>query len=205
MRPDFVYFDLGNVLLFFDHHLAMRKMAKVAGVSASDMHSIVMDSELQIEYETGLISGRHFADRIAQAVGKPLNADEILQAAADMFVPNPHILPALERIRNLGIPMGLLSNTCEAHWNWILELRYQQVVGWFSPHILSFEVKSMKPDVKIYQEAQRLAGHSPERIYFTDDREDNVAAARQQGWQAEIFVNADRLNNTIDTWAITND
>lgn len=33
MRPRFFYFDLGNVLLYFDHSLAMRKMAKIAGVS----------------------------------------------------------------------------------------------------------------------------------------------------------------------------
>jgi glucose-1-phosphatase len=199
-RPDFFYFDLGNVLLYFDHRLAMRKMAQVAGVTADQMHSIVMDSDLQIEYETGHISGVAFIARISDAIGRELDAGDMLQAAADMFVPNNHILPALHRVKEMGIPIGLLSNTCEAHWNWIQELAYPQVVGWFDPVILSYEVKSMKPDGHIYREAQRLCGHEPSKIFFTDDREDNVAAAVQAGWQAEVFVNADRLMKTIDRW-----
>ena len=200
MRPDFVYFDLGNVLLFFDHNLAMRKMARIAGVSAAQMHSIVMESKLQIEYETGLISGTQFVDRIADSIGRKLDTSEMLHAAADMFVPNQHILQALHAVRELGIPMGLLSNTCEAHWKWIVELGYPQVVGWFSPIILSYEVKSMKPQSLIYEEAERISGYKSHQIFFTDDRHDNVEAAAKAGWTAEVFVNADRLMMTIESW-----
>ena len=199
-RPQFVYFDLGNVLLYFDHNLAMRKMAKVAGVATDQMRSIVLDTTLQNEYETGLISGSQFVARIADFIGKELDTAEMLQAAADMFVPNPHIIPVLEEIRNLGIPMGLLSNTCEAHWNWIAELGYPQVQGWFVPIILSYEVKSMKPDARIYSEAQRQSGRESSGIFFTDDRVENVEAASKAGWNAEVFVNADRLMRTVTRW-----
>jgi glucose-1-phosphatase len=201
MRPDFFYFDLGNVLLYFDHHLSMRKMAQVAGITPGQMHAIVMETPLQIEYETGRISSVTFVQRISDAIGRDLDISDILHAAADMFVPNSQILPVLERVKQLGIPMGLLSNTCEAHWNWIQELAYPQVMGWFGPVILSYEVHCMKPDSHIYAEAQRLCGASADKIFFTDDRADNVAAAVAAGWQAEVFVNADRLMKTIDSWS----
>ncbi len=200
MRPDFVYFDLGNVLLYFDHRLAARKMAKVAGVTAEQMHAIVFEAKLQIEYETGLISGVQYVSRIADSIGRELDVADMLQAAADIFIPNPHILSILEEIRDLGIPMGLLSNTCEAHWSWITETGYPQVDGWFSPIVLSYEVKSMKPDSHIYNEAQRLAGPEASRIFFTDDRLENVEAARRAGWMAEIFTNADRLRELVANW-----
>ncbi len=200
MRPDFVYFDLGNVLLYFDHSLAMRKMAKIAGISTEQMHSIVFEGTLQVEYETGLISGTQFVSRISDSIGRDLDVADMLQAAADMFIPNSHMLSILGQIRDLGIPMGLLSNTCEAHWNWITELEYPQVKGWFSPIILSYKVKSMKPDAHIYSEAQRLAGHHASRIFFTDDRLDNIEAAKKAGWTAEVFVNADRLQKTVTSW-----
>ncbi len=200
MRPDFVYFDLGNVLLYFDHGLSMRKMAKVAGIGADQMSSIVLDGTLQVEYETGGINGAQFVSRISDAIGRELDVSDMLQAAADMFIPNPHILPVLEKIRDLGIPMGLLSNTCEAHWNWIGERGYPQVSGWFTPVILSYEVKSMKPDAHIYREAERHSGHHASRIFFTDDRAENVVAAKNAGWMAEVFVNADRLMETVDRW-----
>lgn len=201
MRPSFVYFDLGNVLLYFDHNLAMRKMARIAGVSVEQMRALVLDGTLQTEYETGLISSVQFVSRISDAIGRELDVGDMLQAAADMFIPNTHMLPVLERVRELGIPMGLLSNTCEAHWNWIGELSYPQVQGWFSPVILSYEVKSMKPDVHIYTEAQRHAGHDASGIFFTDDRVENVEAARKAGWTAEVFVNADRLMETVARWS----
>lgn len=200
MRPDFVYFDLGNVLLYFDHSLALRNMARIAGISTEQMRSIVFDGMLQKEYESGWINGDQFVSRISGTIGRDLNAADMLQAAADMFIPNAHIMPVLEEIRELGIPMGLLSNTCEAHWNWISELAYPQVLGWFTPVILSYEVKSMKPDAHIYQEAQRSSGHEAPGIFFTDDRAENVEAAKKAGWMAEIFVNADRLMQTVERW-----
>jgi glucose-1-phosphatase len=201
-RPGFVYFDLGNVLLFFDHNLAFRKMAKIAGISTEQMRSIVMESQLQIEYETGHINSLQFVSRIADSIGRELDTADMLHAAADMFIPNPHILPTLTHLQDKGIPMGLLSNTCEAHWKWIMEIGYPQVAGWFAPVILSYEVKSMKPDAHIYREAERQCGFSPSQIFFTDDRAENVEAAQNAGWSAELFVNADRLMKTIQGWGI---
>jgi putative hydrolase of the HAD superfamily len=201
MKPKFFYFDLGNVLLFFDHDLAFRRMAKSADVSSKQMRQAVMDTELQIHYETGHISGVEFIDRIGEHLGRTLDHSSMLQAAADMFIANTHILPVLERVRSMKIPMGLLSNTCEAHWNWILEMRYPQVIDWFSPVILSYEAKSMKPDHGIYQIAEQQSGYSPNELFFTDDREDNIAAACARGWQAEVFINPDRLMKTINSWA----
>jgi len=101
MRPDFVYFDLGNVLLYFDHSLAMRKLAKIAGITPEQMRSIVLDGSLQVEYETGWISGVQFVSRISDTIGRELDVSDMLHAAADMFIRNPHILPVLERIRDM--------------------------------------------------------------------------------------------------------
>ena len=199
-RPEFFYFDLGNVLLYFDHDLAFRSMARIAGVTPQRMRQVVMDTDLQIQYETGLISGDQFIDAIAQSLGRSVDTREMLRAAADMFIPNHQVLPVLERVAGLGIPIGLLSNTCEAHWQWILEQQYPQVAGRFEPVILSFEVQSMKPDPLIYQVATEKAGCDPAGIFFTDDRLDNVEAARRAGWQAEPFTSADRLLDTIRGW-----
>jgi len=201
-RPDFMYFDLGNVLLFFDHGLAMRSMAKIAGVDPARMRSLIMDSDLQIEYETGLISGEEFIERIAAGLGKSLDTREMLQAAADMFIPNLQILPVIEHVKQAGVPIGLLSNTCQAHWEWILEQRYVSVVDHFGPIVLSYEAKSMKPDSQIYRVAEQHAGCAPEKIFFVDDRHDNVEGARRAGWLAEPFTSADRLMDQIQHWKL---
>jgi putative hydrolase of the HAD superfamily len=199
-RPEFVYFDLGNVLLYFDHGLAFRSMAKIAKVEPHRMREVIMDTNLQIEYETGWISGEEFIDRIAAALDRSLDSREMLQAAADMFVPNANILPVLDHVRSLGIPAGILSNTCEAHWNWILHMKYPQVVDWFAPVILSYEVQSMKPDVPIYRIATERAGRTPQAIFFTDDRPENIQAAQRYGWNAALFTSSDRLMDLVRNW-----
>ena len=199
-RPDFVYFDLGNVLLFFDHGIAARSMAKVIGVDPEVIKRTVFDSELQIAYERGERTTSQFVSILSDQFGKKLSVDELKEAAADIFVPNMNILPVLERLRSMKIPLGLLSNTCEAHWEWILRMRYPQVLGWFDPIILSYEVQRMKPEPEIYKIPAEQCNVPAEKIFFTDDRLENIEGALRAGWQASLFTSADRLFDTIHRW-----
>ncbi|MFM8572896.1 MAG: HAD family hydrolase [Pirellula sp.] len=199
-RPEFVYFDLGNVLLYFDHGIAARSMARLIGVEPADIKRLVFDSDFQLAYERGELTSREFADILSEKFKKDLPFEELMVAAADIFVPNMNILPVLEKIRRLKIPMGLLSNTCEAHWNWIVKMGYPQLQGWFDPLVLSFEVRSMKPEPEIYRLCGEIAEIHPEAIYFTDDRPANVQGSIQAGWNADVVTSADRLMDTVDTW-----
>ena len=49
----FIYFDMGNVLLLFDHALGCRHMAEVAGVPAEDVRRVLFDTGLELRYEAG--------------------------------------------------------------------------------------------------------------------------------------------------------
>jgi FMN phosphatase YigB (HAD superfamily) len=199
-RPEFVYFDLGNVLLYFDHGIAARSISKLFGVQPEDIKTLVFDSDFQLAYERGELTSKEFAGILSEKFKKQVPFDDLMVAAADIFVPNMNILPVLERIRSLRIPMGLLSNTCDAHWSWIVKMGYPQLQGWFDPIVLSFEVKSMKPEPEIYHLCAELAEIHPESIFFTDDRPENVQGAIQAGWNASVFTSADRLMDIVDTW-----
>lgn len=199
-RPEFVYFDLGNVLLFFDHGIAARSMARLIGVEPQDIKRLVFDSDFQLAYERGELSSRDFAAILSEKFQKELPFEELMVASADIFVPNMNILPVLEKIRSLKIPMGLLSNTCDAHWNWIVQMKYPQLQGWFDPIVLSFEVRSMKPEPEIYRLCSEIAEIHPESIFFTDDRPENVQGAIEAGWNGHVFTSADRLMEIVEAW-----
>ncbi|MEI6527203.1 MAG: HAD family phosphatase [Planctomycetota bacterium] len=199
-RPEFVYFDLGNVLLYFDHGIAARAMAKLIGVYPEEIKRLVFDSDFQLAYERGELTSHEFAAILTEKFQKDLPFEDLMVAAADIFVPNMNILPILEKIQRLGIPMGLLSNTCDAHWSWILRMGYPQLQGWFNPVVLSFEVRSMKPEPEIYRVSTELARTKPESIFFTDDRLENIQGAQQAGWNAVQFTSADRLMDVIESW-----
>ncbi len=113
-----------------------------------------------------------------------------------------HILPVLQRVHDMGLPMGLLSNTCEAHWQWIMRVGYPQVRDWFGPVILSYEAKSMKPDSRIY-EVQNKRLDIADLVCFSPMTDTTTfIPPRKRGWQTEVFVNADRLMRIIDAWEI---
>ena len=57
----------------------------------------------------------------------------------------------------------------------------------FDLYALSFEIGAMKPDARIYAAAAEMAGVPPEKIFFIDDREENVEGARAAGWQVELM------------------
>ena len=201
MSQRFVYFDLGNVLVNFDHQIAVDQLAQLAGRPAELVRQVVFDSELQNRYETGLVSGCEFAAEVNVEFESAIPAVDILKAISDIFHPNLPILAAIDWVKRAGIPMGILSNTCEAHWRWIEYQRWPVMGPWWSQIVLSYEEQSMKPDSKIYEVCEQRAGSRGRDIFFTDDRADNIAAAQQRGWCTYQFESAETLIERLQDWA----
>ena len=203
MRDRFAYFDLGNVLVHFDHQIAVDQLAAISDRPAEKIRSIVFEADLQERYETGLITGAEYASQMNAALQTQMTTDEILEAISAIFQPNPSILDALSRLKEAEVAMGVLSNTCEAHWNWILQRGWPMPGNWFDFHVLSYEVQSMKPDARIYEHCEKQAQCAAEKIFFTDDRADNIAAAQTRGWCTHQYTNTDALLRAIDQWLDT--
>jgi HAD superfamily hydrolase (TIGR01509 family) len=53
---------------------------------------------------------------------------------------------------------------------------------------LSYEVHAVKPERAIYEAAARLAGYEPNEIFFVDDRPENVAGAREAGFESVLYT-----------------
>ncbi len=190
--PDFFYFDMGNVLLSFDYDVAARKMADVCGVSADDCRAVAYGEELLIELESGKISLADFHARFSEVTGSDSNIDVLLAAHSDMFdlmAPTARVLTQLKAVRRRT---GLLSNTSQDHFEHCRR-RFGTVRELFDVYVLSYEVGAMKPDRKIYDVAIERAGVPAEKIFFVDDREENVAAAKDAGIDAVRFTTANQL------------
>ena len=184
---EFVFFDLGNVLLSFDPDVACKNVSRRFGVSIEAARRAIYDSDLQNQFERGQLTGESFAEGVRAALARSRDqvpTSELLDAVSDMFLPVDSMPEALQAVRGAGLPVGLLSNTCHAHWDWIRRQRYPATEFRFDVTILSYEVGAMKPDVAIYQAAEEACGVPLERILFLDDRAENVAGATQRNWRA---------------------
>jgi epoxide hydrolase-like predicted phosphatase len=184
---EFVYFDLGNVLLSFDPAAACANLSKNFDITIHQARAAVYESRLQDRFEHGEVTGQQFADAIRQQLGRAESAmptELVLDAVSDMFTPIDSMRDVMQRVRESGCRVGLLSNTCHAHWDWIGRQKYAVMDFVFEATILSFEVGSMKPDHRIYEAAEQAAQVPPKRILFLDDKDENVAAAIDRGWNA---------------------
>ncbi|NBD30962.1 MAG: HAD-IA family hydrolase [Alphaproteobacteria bacterium] len=188
MRIEAVIFDIGNVLIewqperFYDRVIGPER--RRAFFDAIDLHG--MNDRVD--------RGENFTAVIAEvAAANPDWADEVrmwhdrwIEMAAPAIDASVNILRALRRA---GIPVFALSNfgieTFEIgreHYPFLEE---------FDRQFISGHMGVIKPEPQIYQMVEDASGLPPERLLFTDDRADNIAAARARGWQVHLFDGPD--------------
>lgn len=189
----FFYFDLGNVLTLFDHDLECRQIGRVSGVPAELVREIVFVGGLHDRYERGDLDTAAFHAEFCRLAGVRPAIEEFRRAAGEIFELHVPGVAVLSRLAESGLRVGALSNTCEAHWEHVTSGRFAIFPEIFEVEALSFRLKSMKPERQIYLKAAELAGVSPSKIFFVDDRQENVEGARLAGYDAVLFTTADRL------------
>ena len=192
-RPEFVFLDLGNVLFAFDRDRAFRQMAAVSGATTAAVEDAVIDGGLQADLEAGRIDWPAFHAEFGRRTGTESDPGALARAASDMFALKADMIPILAGLERIGCPYGILSNTCAIHWEHLLASRCALLTGAVSRIVLSHEVGAAKPDRRIFDAATAAAGVAPERIFFTDDLPEHVAAGRAAGWDAELFSSASAL------------
>lgn len=200
MQGKFVYFDLGNVLVHFDHNIAVQSVAQLVGREASVVKQALFTSGLQDQLETGLIDSGEFIESVVHELECQLDREQLLEAISAIFHPNDSIIVLLDQLKRAGVPMAVLSNTCEPHWQWLLRQNWPVVHGWFDFYVLSFEARSMKPDEGIYKVSEQRSGRRPDQLFFTDDRADNIAAAQARGWKTHHFQSVPALTAELSEW-----
>jgi putative hydrolase of the HAD superfamily len=189
----FFYFDLGNVLLYFDHEIGCRQMAEVAGLTTQDVLRVLLEGGLLWRYEDGRLSREQFYNAFSRETGTSADIERLENAASNIFRLNTSMLPVVTRLKDAGFRTGVLSNTCESHWQFILAHFKALFPGAFDVLALSFRLGAAKPDERIYLRAAELAGVAPRDIFYCDDIAANVAAARRVGFDAVQYTDTAAL------------
>lgn len=186
-----IIFDLGNVLLPFDHGRMVSQLAALVGADPKAVHDDWFgDATRFAEYENGAFDGpalhRMFAERYGEA---PFEA--FAAAASDIFTPDDAMERLVRDLKAAGYRLVLLSNTSDLHIDFIRS-RYA-ILEPFDELVLSYEQKLSKPDAAIYRVAVERAGCEASECVFVDDRPENVAGAEAAGIVSHRFTNRETL------------
>jgi FMN phosphatase YigB (HAD superfamily) len=182
-----IVLDAGHVLVDYDFNLALAEISQKPGATAGRQPAIDLGSTFH-PLETGAKTLEGICSELNRATGLELDTDAWRKLCCSFFVGEVpgmrHVLTGLKS----GFTLIALSNTMQVHWEFVLETYpiFQLLDGW----VVSYEEGVLKPDTAIYRAvSDRFCGGRPP-IFFTDDVPQYVEAARNLGWDAEVFSDA---------------
>jgi 5-amino-6-(5-phospho-D-ribitylamino)uracil phosphatase len=142
------------------------------------------------DFESGRIDGKQLAGFISREAGKSLSEEECCQAFLGFFSGMDQTvldrnLAAVRRLRSEGYALALLSNTNPFVASWFRSDRFDghghPLTDYLGHFYLSFEMKVMKPDEKIFRMMLESESVRPEQVLYVDDGASNIATARRLG------------------------
>ncbi|MBV8842022.1 MAG: HAD family phosphatase [Bryobacterales bacterium] len=185
--PKAVVFDFGGVLCFHPPDAKFDPIAKIFGLPVSEL--IPLFWEKRAEYDAARLDAWTYWSDIARASGKELN-DSMLRELIRHEVAlwnnyDDRVLGWAAHLRASGFRTGILSNLPPA-----LGAELRATPGFldtFDHVTFSYELKSVKPEPAIYENAIGGLAVAPGEALFLDDRPENVEGARAVGMMAELF------------------
>jgi len=191
-----IIFDFGNVLATFDNMKFIRRLAVDSGRPTDVIRETIYGSGLAREFESGRIDGIGFYHTIKDRCGIRMDFSEFSEHFNDIFTPVVGMDSLLHELKKDGHRLHLLSNTNEVHYH-----RYIKSfpgIDLMDNHFLSYQMGTMKPDPRIFQEAIGRIGCDPRDCIFIDDMEKNIETARSLGIIAIMFKDIQDVRYRLD-------
>jgi 2-haloacid dehalogenase len=195
-----IVFDVGKVLIHYDPHLAYLELIQDEAERTAFLRD-VCSHDWNVEQDRG----RSWAEAEAEAIARHPDKAELIRAFRGnwrLMVPHAYedSVAILRALIARGFDVTLLTNfsadtfrEAQTIFPFLAESRGVTVSG---------EVRLLKPDPRIYESHARTFGLKPDSILFFDDSPANVEGAREAGWNAELFISAERVRDDLDRYGV---
>lgn len=186
-----VTFDWAGVIL--KHHRSWAESCVSAGIEVRAGHDrpelIAQRRGLNLLFQCGKITPVEFYPRMAGATGGLYTAAEVRRIHDAWLTEEYPGVDALVRrlVAVEHVETALLSNTNECHW---ARMRDFPTAGLLKHRHASHLLGHAKPGLEVFKVFERAVGCSGAEILFFDDVMDNVSAAVELGWRAELIDHA---------------
>lgn len=192
-----IIFDLGNVLVDFDHGKAAERIARYCDMHPRQIYDLFFDSEITGLFEEGKVSSGEFFSRIKQMLALDLDYGGFLPIWNEIFF----ISDKNRQVFNLACAlkkrykMAVLSNINALHMDYLKN--HFGVFDCFDYVIASYEAGCRKPHPAIYQRAIRLLNTTAPRIFYTDDRPELISGGKESGIKGFVFKDINQLKSDL--------
>ncbi|MEM0977360.1 MAG: HAD family phosphatase [Pseudomonadota bacterium] len=184
MTIEAVIFDIGNVLIEWnpERHYDKRigRERREALFNDMDLHAMNDAIDRGAAWKETVYATAEASPEWAPEIR--MWHDEWIFMAAPAISHSVHLMRAL---RMKGIPVYALSNFGIESFAYA-ETQYEFLTE-FDLRYISGHMGVAKPDTEIYQMLEEDCGFSGRSLLFTDDRAENIKAAKMRGWQTHLF------------------
>ncbi|MCM8830885.1 MAG: hydrogenase maturation protease [Candidatus Omnitrophica bacterium] len=183
------------MLFDFDYNIALEKIKSKLATPITEIIEAFFKRDFTLDYEMGLLTDYDFYEKFKTNFAPTLTYQEFVDAWCDIFIPNNKIIDLVERLHYIH-KVVLISNINRLHFEFLYK-KYSKVFSFFSDLILSYKLKSIKPQKKIYEELQKSLNVPFNEIIYIDDRVDLISSAKQLGLICIQFKNYEQLLSTL--------
>ncbi len=195
-----IVFDLGNVLIPFNHQLWIDNYNLVEeGLGDTYAEKYKENYHVHRNYESGKISDQEFISQNLTWLNNLVNEEKFIDVFSNIFKLNEDVIALLPRLKE-KYKLVLLSNTNNLHKVYAWE-KYPFISN-FDKLILSHEVGAVKPEIEIYKAVEEFTGEKPENHIFIDDILEYVNVAKSVGWDGIQFVGYNNLIENLESRGI---
>ncbi|MHA2037489.1 MAG: HAD family hydrolase [Promethearchaeota archaeon] len=171
-----IIFDVGNVLINFKPDQFLKRFVNDE-YRIKEFITKVIKSELWLKLDRGIISLQEARDEYLKRFPEEKNLlSTFFNHWKEMLTPITHNIQLLQELKSNDYQIYLLSNYIKE------ALDYVQTRNEFftivDGKVISSEIKSAKPEAKMYQSLIDKYNLEPEQCVFIDDIESNLHQAR---------------------------
>lgn len=189
--------DLGNVLINFDHRIAVRRILNFTDKDFDEVYQLFFDSPLTKDFEEGKISPQDFFEGLRRSLSlKNLTFEEFAPIWNEIFFDNEGILGLLRGLKKAKRRLHLISNINRMHYEYLLK-KFPEHFAVFDKVYLSCDVGRRKPDPEIYRRAIAEEGFKMSETLYADDREDLIGEAVKLGIRSIVFKDLDDFKKQL--------
>lgn len=188
-----IIFDLGGVLVDFDHYRAAGEMSRFTKKSAEEIFALFFDSALTGLFEEGRVSPEKFFLKVREILDLQLDYDKFVPIWNEIFFLSPKNQEVYKLAKSLkeDYKIALLSNINVLHFEYLK--KNFSIFDVFHNIIISCEIGFRKPHPVIYKKTLEALEVSPKQVFYTDDRAELIQGALKLGINGFVFRDIGQL------------
>lgn len=205
MPIEYILFDLDGVYLSNGTTVGARQIAEYFQLDP-ELVKHVLKSPLGspgLALRLGEINYAAFLERACLLLGIPTtekNKQIITHAWFDAYHYKPEMQQLVVELREKGYRIGILTNNFTERFAYVEgKFHFKQ---YFNHVFISSELRVKKPDIACYQKVLGRIELSPDKVFFVDDKEGNVLAARKIDINAVVFESEQQLRRELSQYNI---